>query len=268
MIFFSGCIQTEEKKVSGVGLSATLTSTTKKIPPSTPTTFILTVKNLASENAENIKVHLSNLTNWQIEREIQELQLLKPNDLYKFSWVAYSPSQNKSFTPTANIFYFMNTRANLKLRVYDNDYLNTLKPEESKKIKEKSAMIYFNSSKNTPIKLSVNIQQPFILTKYVETFPFVLDVENVGLGGIYSDFSDYPPIERNKGYFRLEFYGNNSLRCDFESNDLVKISNRSKSIVCRLVVTKDDVKNYTDVSINFILSYTYLDKATTKIEVV
>ncbi|MEM5853179.1 MAG: hypothetical protein QW228_02260 [Candidatus Aenigmatarchaeota archaeon] len=267
IIFMSGCIQSGEKKISEVGLSATLTSA-KKVPATMPTTFILTMKNLASEDAENIKVHLTNLTNWQVEKELQELKVLRPNDLYKFSWVAYSPSQNKTFTPVANIFYFMSTKANLKLRVYDNDYLNTLKPEESKKIKEKSAVIYFNSSKNAPVKLNVNVQQPFILTKYIETFPFVLEIENVGSGEVYTDFSNYPPFERDKGYLRFEFATTSTLNCDFRDGELIKISNKNKSIVCRLIVNKDDIQNYTDFQVNFLLSYTYLDKVKGKIEVI
>ncbi|MEM5879207.1 MAG: hypothetical protein QXU74_01815 [Candidatus Aenigmatarchaeota archaeon] len=268
VIFISGCIGGGEEKPSGVGLSSTLTSDTKKVMASSPVTFVLTIKNLASETAEDIKVQLLNLTEWRVENEIQELKELKPNDLYKFSWVAYAPSQNKTFIATANVFYYMRTKANIKLRVYDNEYLNTLNQEERNKIKEKSALLSSMMSKNTQIGVQINLKQPFILTRYRETFPFVLEIKNVGFGEVYSDTSNYPPPERYKEYVRFEFNSNSTLQCDFDDGELVKLSNKSKNIVCRLVITKDDIKNYADFSINFTIGYTYLDKARTKIEVV
>ena len=269
IVFLSGCVgQSETQKSYGIGLSATLTVDAQQVRTSIPVTFILAVKNLASEVAEDIKVQLLNLTGWQVENEIQELKELKPNDLYKFSWVAYAPSQNKTFIATTNVFYYMRTKANIKLRVYDNEYLNTLNQEERNKIKEKSALLSSMMSKNTPVGVQINLKQPFILTRYRETLPFVLEIKNVGSGEVYSDTSNYPPPERYKEYVRFEFNSNSTLQCDFDDGELVKLSNKSKSIVCRLVITKDDIKNYTDFSINFTISYTYLDKAKTKIEVV
>lgn len=269
VVFISGCVEIESGRPSNVGLSLTLTSDIKKVNKGMPTTFILTVKNLASEPAQDISVHLTNLTDWEIENnKVQKLENLPPQDLYKFSWVAYAPQQNKIFIPTSNIFYYMKTKLNVKLRIYDNDYLDTLKQEERTKIKEKPALLSSIVSKKTPVAVQVNLKQPFILTRYRETFPFVLDIKNVGLGEAYSDLSIYPPSERNKDYFRFEFSGNATLQCDFESGDLVKLSNKSKSIVCRIIVTKDDLNNYADFSIDFTISYTYLDKATTKIEVI
>ncbi|MEM5829278.1 MAG: hypothetical protein QW040_00480 [Candidatus Aenigmatarchaeota archaeon] len=267
VIFISGCISQEEKKVAGVGLSSTLTVDVKEVKASTPMSFILTVKNLASEAAEDISVHLTNLTDWKIENEIQRLESLPPNDLYKFSWVAYAPQQNGIFIPTSNIFYFMKTRANLKIRVYDNEYLNTLKQEERVKIKERSAVLSYVASKNTPITIQVSLQQPFILTRYKETFSFVLEIKNVGLGEVYSELSTYPPYDGSKDYLTFEFNGNATIECDYESYSLIKLSNNSKNIVCRVIVTKDELDNYVDFSIDFVTSYKYLDKATTKIEV-
>ncbi|MEM2506770.1 MAG: hypothetical protein QXF61_07010, partial [Nitrososphaeria archaeon] len=122
-------------------------------------------------------------------------------------------------------------------------------------------------SKNTPVGVQINLKQPFILTRYRETFPFVLEIKNVGSGEVYSDTSNYPPPERYKEYVRFEFNSNSTLQCDFDDGELVKLYNKSKSIVCRLAVSKEDVKNYTDIFINFTVSYTYFDKTSTQIKV-
>jgi hypothetical protein len=269
VVFLSGCITPTKKEISDVGLSTVLTSDVKKTTPTTPVTFILTVKNLASESAKEISAQLLNLTGWRIENSLQNLDELLPTDLYTFSWIAYAPSTpNKTFTPVANIFYKMETKAKLKLRVYDNDYLNTLKPEEREKIRGKSALLSSSISSKTPVTVTLSLQQPFILTGYSQRFPFVLEIKNVGLGEVYSDDSYYPPRDGEKNYVRFGYTGNSTLQCDFGDGDLVKLVNGSKSIVCRLIVTEDDVNKYSDFSADFTVGYSYLDKASTKIEVV
>jgi hypothetical protein len=208
------------------------------------------------------------LTGWRIENELQQLQELQPSDLYKFSWVAYAPLQNKTFTSVANVFYSMQTKANLKIRVYDNEYLESLKQEEREKIKTKSALLSSITSKKTPVGLYVSLEQPFILTQYSQRFPFTIEIRNTGLGKVYSDTSTYPPQPSKEEYVRFNYESNATLMCDFEDNALVKLENGSKSIVCRLLARKDDVDKYSDFFVNFTVSYTYLDKASTKIEVV
>jgi hypothetical protein len=268
LIFFSGCISKEEKVSSSFGLSAVLTSDTRKVTTSSPVTFILTVKNLASEPAENINVELTNLTDWKIENKLQQLQELKPSDLYKFSWVAYAPSQNKTFFPIVRMFYLMETKTNLKLRVYDNDYLNTLKQKERENIKSKPAILSSTSSKKTPVSLRVSLEQPFILTRYSQKFPFTIEIKNNGLGSPYKNIASYPPKESQKNYVKFSYTSNGTITCDFEDGEFVELVEGGKSIVCRLLVMKDDVDKYSDYFINFTISYAYLDKASTKIEVV
>ncbi|MEM5766230.1 MAG: hypothetical protein QW423_01175 [Candidatus Aenigmatarchaeota archaeon] len=267
IVFLSGCIyQTETQKVSNVGLSTALTISTKQVKASSPVTFILNIKNLASEVAEGIKVQLLNLNEWRIENELQELKELLPNDIYKFSWIAYAPQQSKNFTPTANIFYFMKTKSDIKLRVYNNDYLNTLSHEERNKIKEKSAILFSTISKNTPVLIEIHLQQPFILTQKTEKFPFVLEIKNVGLGEVYKNNSKYPPTERDKDYVTFSYSSNSTLECDSSNGEIVKLANGAKSIVCRVVASQID--KYSDFSINFTVSYAYLDKTKTEIKVV
>jgi hypothetical protein len=268
IVFLSGCITTEKTTVSNVGLSRTLTSDVKQAKPSMPITFILTVKNLASENAEGILAQLLNLTGWTIENELQRLDELMPNDLYKFSWIAYAPSTaNKTFMPYANVFYKMETHARLKLRVYDNSYLNSLKPEEREKIKEGSALLSSIISKNTPVAVKVSLQQPFILTEYSQRFPFVLEIKNAGLGKAYSDYAIYSPGGMGESYVRFGYKSNSTVICDFNDGELVQLINGTKSVACRLLTTQDDVNKYADSVVDFTISYSYLDKASAKIEV-
>jgi hypothetical protein len=268
IIFISGCITTQQEKTSNLGLSLTLTTDTKKVAISSPLTFILTVKNLASEPAEDISAHLTNLTGWRIENELQQLQELQSSDLYKFSWIAYAPSQNKTFIPVSNVFYNMQTKNILKIRIYNNEYLESLKQEEREKIKSKPALLSSVTSKKTPVSLQVSLQQPFILTQYSQRFPFTIEIKNVGLGKVYSDTSTYPPQSNKEDYVRFNYESNATLVCDFENGDLVRLINGSRSIACRLLVMKEEVDKYSDFFVNFTVSYTYLDKASTKIEVV
>lgn len=268
IVFLSGCIEQKEK-VSTVGLSLILTTDVKKTPTSAPVTFILTMKNLASESARDISAQLVNLTDWKVENALQGLDELLPNDLYKFSWIAYAPSTpNQTFTPVANIFYRMETKANFKIRVYDNGYLNTLKSDEREKIKTKSALLSSAVSKKTPIAVTASLQQPFILASYSQKFPFVIEIKNVGLGQPYKDYANYPTRENDKGYVKFEYTGNSSLICDFDDGDLVKLINGSKSIVCRLAITEDDIYKYSDFSAEFSISYAYLDSSLLGIKVV
>jgi len=268
IIFLSGCIGQPEVKVSNVGLSGILTSDTKQAKPSMPVTFILTAKNLASENANDISTQLLNLTGWDVENELQYLDKLLPNDLYKFSWIAYASSTpNKTFMPYANVFYKMESNAKLKLRVYENNYLNTLKSEEREKIRGTSALLSSTISKNTPIEVKISLQQPFILTEYSQRFPFVIEIKNAGIGKAYSDVATYTPGESQENYFRFGYESNSTIVCDFDNGELVRLINGSKNIACRLVATQDDVNKYSDFVVNFTISYSYLDKASTKIEV-
>jgi hypothetical protein len=268
LVFLSGCIGQSEKNLN-FGLSTALTSDTKKAGALAPVTFILTIKNIASESAKDISAQLLNLTGWDVENDLQDLDELSSNDLYKFSWIAYAPpTPNKTFTASANIFYRMDTNAKLNIRVYDNSYLNTLKPEEKDKIIGKSALLSSDISKSTPIAVTISLQQPFILTGYSQRFPFVINIKNAGLGQAYSSDAFYLPRENEKSYVRFSYISNSSLACDYEDGDLVKLINGTKSIVCRLLVAQDDVNKYADFATDFTISYTYLDKASTKIEVV
>ncbi|MEM7821703.1 MAG: hypothetical protein QXX38_02735 [Candidatus Aenigmatarchaeota archaeon] len=265
VIFLSGCFEKEEIRPSAVGLSATLTSDLKKINKEMPTTFILTIKNLASEIAEDISARLTNLTDWKIENEIQKLESLSPNDLYKFSWVAYAPPYNKSFTASAEVFYLMKTKSSLKIRVYNNEYLEGLKREEREKIKSQSALLSLTSSKNTPVSLTVSLNQPFILTQSYQKFPFTIEIKNLGKGTIYSDYSTYPPRERNKDKLRFNFQTNATLDCDFEDDSLIE-DDKSKTFVCRILAR--NIEKFEDFYIDFSLTYYYLDKVSTKIEAI
>lgn len=268
VVFLSGCTTTK-KEISSIGISSVLTSDTKEIAASMPVTFILTIKNMASETATDISSQLLNLTGWRIENQLQYLDELLPSDLYKFTWIAYASSEtNKTFTPFANVFYKMKTKTNLKLRVYDNDYVNTLKPDERDKIRGSSALISSNISKNTPISIEISLQQPFILSNYAQSFPFVIEIKNIGSGQPYRDYTTYPLVESDMGYVRFSYTGNFVPVCDFGNGELVMLVNGSKSIVCRMVETKDNVNQYSDFEVNFTISYAYLDTASTSVDVV
>jgi len=268
IIFLSGCItQQKTEPVSSVGLSRVLSSETKTAKTSMPITFMLTVKNLASESATGVTAELLNLTGWSVEDSIQDLEELLPDDSFKFSWIGYAPSTpNITFTPVANVFYKMESNAKINLRVYDNVYLNTLKPEERNSIKEKSALLSSAISKNTQISVKISIQQPFILTEHSQRFPFVIEVRNAGLGKVFRDDTAYPPGESLANYFRFSYTSNSTITCDFE-DEWVRLENGNKNIACRLSATEDDLDNYADFPVDFTIAYTYLDRASTRIEV-
>jgi len=269
IIFLSGCTTSTKENISSVGLSTVLTSDIKQAKTSMPVTFILTVKNLASEDAKDIFIELLNLTDWEVEDALKSLDELLSNDLYKFSWIAYAPSiPNKTFVPYAEILYSMETKANLTLRVYDNNYLNTLKQAEKDKIKGKSALLSSSISKNTPVTVTVSLQQPFILTSYSQKFPFVIEIKNIGLGQTYGDEPDYPPRESEKNYVKFSYATDSNIYCDHDDGDLIELSKGSKSIACKLTVTQDELNNYADFAVDFTISYVYLDRASLKIAVV
>lgn len=271
IVFLSGCAGKNVQTASGVGLSNTLTSDVKKAETSMPVTFMLTIKNMASESATDISTELTNLTGWKVENALQHLNKLMSSDLYKFSWLAYAPSvPNKTFSPTANLFYKMQTKANLKIRVYENDYLNTLKQKDRQSIMGKSALLSSNISKSTPVNFSLSLQQPFILTEYSQNFPFVIEIKinNAILGQVYKDDESYKPRESWKNYVRFGYTTNSTMVCDFSNGDVARLVDGSRSIACKLTATQDRVNNYTDFAVNFTISYTYLDKASTGIEVV
>ena len=269
IIFLSGCTTSTTTTVSSVGLSRTLSSDVTQAKSSMPVTFILTIKNLASENANDISAELLNLTGWQVENSLQHIDEIMTGDMYKFSWIAYaSPNPNQTFTPYANVFYRMEGKADLKIRVYENDYLSTLKPEEREKIQGTSALVSSSLSKSTPVAVKISLQQPFILTEYLQNFPFVVQISNAGLGKVYRDGAVYPPGDSQKDYFRFSYTSNSTVTCDFDNGELVSLDSGSKSIACRLRVTQDEVTNSVDFPVDFIISYMYLDAAAARIKVV
>jgi hypothetical protein len=269
VIFLSGCTTQTTTTVSSVGLSRALSSDVTQAKASMPITFILTVKNLVSEDTNDISAELLNLTGWQVENSLQHIDKVLPNDMYKFTWIAYAPSNpNNTFLPVANVFYRMESNAKLNLRVYDNNYLNTLKSDERGKIQGGSALLSSTISKNTPVTVKISIQQPFILTENSQRFPFVIEIKNAGSGKVYRDNAVYPPAESFVDYFRFSFSSNSTITCDYDSQELVKLDNGIKTIACRLSVTQDDVNKYADFPVDFTISYMYLDKASAKIQVV
>lgn len=270
IVFLSGCVtQQDQTTVSGVGLSGTLSPDVKQAKSSSPVTFILSIKNLASESVNDISTQLLNLTDWRVENGLQHLDQILPNDIYKFSWIAYAPSTpNRTFTLYTDIFYKTETNANLKLRVYNNNYLNGLKSDERESIKGKSALLSLNLSKSTPVTVKLSLQQPFILTDYSENFPFVIEIKNVGLGKAYSDAAGYPVGDSLENYVRFSFTSNSTVMCDYDNDLLVGLINGSKSVVCKLSVTQDQISSYADFSVDFKIKYSYLDKAYAKIGVV
>lgn len=269
VIFLSGCIgQPTTPTLSKTGLSSALTSDTTQAKTSMPVTFILTIKNSASENATSISAELLNLTDWRVENQLQNLDQLFAGDSYKFSWVAYAPSTpKKNVMPIANLFYSMKTKTNLTIRVYDNNYLNTLKPEDKAKVIEKPALLSSVSSRSTPVSATTSLKQPFILTGYTSDFPFVIEIKNVGSGEPFTDDSTYFPYDYRKNYVRFDYESTSTINCDYGSGDFIGLVNKSKSIVCRLIVSPEQVNKYADFVVHFTISYTYLDRASMKLEV-
>jgi hypothetical protein len=268
VIFISGCIGQTSEKSTSVGMSRTLSADITQVKTSVPVTFILSIKNLASEKAEFISAELLNLTEWNIENDLQYLEELLAGDSYKFSWVAYSPYiPNRSFLPFANLFYKMKTDAKLNIRVYNNDYLSTLSSGERGTIVERSALLSSTVSRSTPIGVTASLKQPFILTEYSQEFPFVIEIKNLGVGEPYNDDAGYPLGYSEKGYVRFSFTSNSTISCDFDDGSSVRLVNGAKNIVCRMSVTQDEVSKYEDFYVDFTIDYTYLDRAYTKIEV-
>jgi hypothetical protein len=269
VIFLSGCTTQTTTTVSNVGLSRALSSDVTQAKASMPVTFILTVKNLASENANDISAELLNLTGWQVENPLQHIDEIMPSDIYKFSWIAYaSPNPNQTFAPYANVFYRMESKADLTLRVYNNNYLSTLAAADREKIQGTSALVSSALSKSTPVSVKISLQQPFILTEYLQNFPFVVQISNAGSGKVYRDGAVYPPGDSQKDYFRFSYTSNSTVTCDYDSGEIVSLSSGSKSIACRLRVTQDEVTNSANFPVDFTISYMYLDSANAKVQVI
>lgn len=242
-----------------LGLSIDLTPDIKEVQKSSPVTFIASIKNLADEEADDITIRLHNLTGWKIENSYQTLDKLSPEDTHKFSWIAYSPSISKAYHAAVKLSYEMQTKSSLEIRIYDNDYLNTLEKSERDRIKSKSALQSYSTSEKTPVDLTISLKQPFILTSKTQEFPFVINLENKGLGNPY--------YGGHKDKLKFSYSSDYDMECDVSNNAIIVVD-RSRSVVCRLIAEKEDVGNYLDVVANFTLKYTYKDEVSTTVEVV
>ena len=132
---------------------------------------------------------------------------------------------------------------------------------------QKSALVYENISKYTPITIKIYLDQPYILTSSSQKLPFIVEVKNVGLGKSYSDTFFYPFEESTNSYVRLHYKSNSTLVCDFDDGDLLMLINGSRRFACKLIVSKDEVNDFANFGVDFSLSYGYLDKVWTKIDV-
>ncbi len=266
----TGCIGgTTETGLSfaGSGLSIFL-KVPQETSPSTPVSILAYVKNMASENASEISVYLQRLEDWNLQNALQTLSLLRPKDTYVFSWVAYSPSvTNKTYNPKVDVFYKMNTTASLKLRIYDNNYLESLPQSKRDEIKKKSALLSFTSSSGTPVSIFTEIKQPFVLAYETQEFPFIINIRNVGNGLIYSPISDYrflTVLTSNQTVFDAS--SNYTLSCDVGEHALLQLG-QSKAVVCKIIAKRSEIVNYIDVSVELKLAYAYLYSVNASIKV-
>ena len=251
----------------GTGLSVSLSTDKSEVKTGEPATFITTIKNLASEDAMNIVAKL-NLTGWTVTNPIQTLSLLPSGGGYKFSWVLYAPKETSSFSSVVDVFYEMQTKKSIGVRIYDNDYLNTLSEDKRKEIGESSALQSETGSMNTPIAISVSLQQPFILTQDTQEFPFVITIQNIGSGETYNPSANYQSLDENLKNKVVFSYSGNYLTCDEPSGSTITLVDGSKGIACRFIVSKGDVANSLDTTANFTVNYAYLTRGTTTIKVV
>jgi hypothetical protein len=260
LVALTGCIGGTETgpTFKGTGLVTSLTVPTEVVP-STPINILANVKNVASENASEIFLYLQGLEGWNVQNPLQTLSLLQSKDTYTFSWLAYSPSTgNKTYEPKIDVFYKMKTVANLKLRIYDNNYLESLPQSKRDEIKKKSALLSFSSSTGTPVSIFTEIKQPFVLAYETQEFPFIINIRNVGNGFVYSPTSDYrflTVLTANQTVFDAS--SNYTLSCDVGEHTLLQLGN-SKAIACKVIAKRSEIANYTDVAVNFTLSYAYL----------
>ena len=249
----------------GTGLSVSLTTDKSEVKAGSPATFIATINNLADENATNIAVTL-NATGWSIENPTQQLSVLRAKESYKPSWVLYAPVETGSYSPNVNVFYKMQTKKNIKVRIYDNAYLNTLSSDKRKTITESSALQSESGSRDTPIILTISLQQPFIMTQNIQEFPFVITIQDVGSGEAYNPSVNYYSLS---GKDQVIFsYQGRRMTCDVPTNSVIQLEEGSKGIACKFTVSKSDVNNYLDESGNFTIYYAYVKKASTTIKVV
>jgi|GEM_PF-3078675 hypothetical protein len=271
LVALTGCIgggTTETGPTfKGTGLSVSLT-VPQETAPSTPVSILAYVKNMASENASEISLYLQGLEGWNVQNPLQTLSLLQPKDTYTFSWLVYSPSTgNKTYKPKIDVFYKMKTVASLKLRIYDNNYLESLPQSKRDEIKKKSALLSFSSSTGTPVSIFTEIKQPFVLAYETQEFPFIINVRNIGNGFVYSPTSDYrflTVLTANQTVFDAS--SNYTLSCDVGEHALLQLGN-SKAIACKVIAKRSEIANYTDVAVNFTLSYAYLYSVNASIKV-
>jgi len=268
----TGCIGGGEPRETGptfkgTGLVVSLT-VPQETAPSTPVSILAYVKNMASENASEISLYLHGLEGWNVQNPLQTLSLLQPKDTYAFSWVAYSPSvTNKTYKLKVDVFSKMNTTASLKLRIYDNNYLENLEQSKRDEIKKKSALLSFTNSSGTPVSIFTEIKQPFVLAYETQEFPFIINIRNVGNGFIYSPISDYrflTVLTANQTVFDAS--SNYTLSCDVGEHALLQLG-QSRAVVCKIIAKRSEIVNYTDVAVNFALSYAYLYSVNASIKV-
>ena len=223
---------------------------------------------MASENATGIYAYLTGLEGWNIQNPLQTLSLLQPKDMHTFSWIAYSPSTgNKSYKPKVETFYKMNTVAKLKLRIYDNEYLESLKQSDREAIKSKSALLSFNRSVNMPVSISTSIQQAFVLTSNFQDFYFIVDLKNVGGGLVYNPASNYQLLSvTNMNQTVFTASANYTFSCDVGTQALIYLGD-SKSVVCKITAKRGEIGNYTDVAVELKLAYAYLYSLSSSIKV-
>jgi len=254
-----------EGKKLAVGLTGALTSDLKKVKISSPVTFILNLSNFASEDAYDITANL-NITNWEISEPEKNIDRISKDGTYKLYWVSYAPEKKGTYTAIAEIFYKMKNEKEMKFRVYNESYLLTLSQEKRKAIEEKSALISSKGSENTSIEIIPSVQQPFIISKTVQEFPFIIKVVNVGNYEVYSPEESFPPVQEKKNLVKFSYSGN-YLSCDVPNNSLIELVDNSKGIVCKLNLSGVSIKEYSDFTANFSANYSYFTKTSLSIEV-
>lgn len=270
LVALTGCLPGPSQTgptFTGSGIAVSL-AIPKETLPSTPVNILAYVKNMASENASEISVYLQGLEGWNLQNALQMLSLLQPKDTYAFSWIAYSPSTgDKTYTPKLDVFYKMNTTASLKLRIYDNNYLDSLPQSKREEIKSKPALLSFVASTGTPVSISTEIKHPFVLAYERQEFPFIVSIKNIGNGFVYSPTSNYrflTVLTANQTVFDAS--ANYTFSCDVGSHALLQLG-ESKSVVCKVLAKRSEIANYTDVAVNFTLSYAYLYSVNASIKV-
>jgi hypothetical protein len=258
-VALTGCFESkpQEEKFSGTGLSVAL-SLPKEAMQSSPINILAKVKNMANENATGVYAYLTGLDGWNVNQPLQSLNSLQAKDSYTFSWIAYAPAVNRTYKPKVELFYRMNTDARLVVRIYNNDYLETLEQSERDAVKSKSAVLEFTGSAGVPINISTSILQPFVIASDWQDFSFILDIKNLGGGTPYHPSSNYQllsPVTANQTTFTAT--ANYTLACEIGTGNIISLAT-SRSIVCRIPAKKADIGNYMDVVVDIRLDYAYL----------